>query len=708
MAEYKDGDRAVNPETGETFIYDAKSNQWLPEAPAEVEARQYGPVLGALMKMQQGLTAGYGDDLVAGARSLFGGGSYADEQAQIQAGLDQYAAEHPRIAGASEVTGAALPILATGGAGALPQAGRMIAPRAVSTAAGTRMAQVADASKVGGLYSAAAAGGNMTPQQRMDPRNTLGHMAIEGGKGAVVAGGITGGSMALSTAAQRLREPAQKLYQYVRGQVPGVAPPGPSPAASGAPGGAPGGAAPPVPPPQAGPAPSRGAQGAVLNAIEEGGMTPQSVLAATQAGRQAGVPSMPIDFAGNPAQRLARGVRTVDPKAGNLMDTRMNTRAEGQMERVGREVERGMGAPPVGPAGVQELAETRRIISDPLFAAARARGPITDPRVLQNLQERVSVYQPLHEASRQQIARTRGTGVPPPLYDDTGRLVRPPTADDIQMIKEGADRRLYNDVRGRSEPSSAMAPGDRRNLQMTMRADRPGDEPGLLPLVDEALPEYRNARREYAGATAVQNALQDGLEVVGKSADDVRAIVRNFSSEAERDAFRSGAVYGIRQQLMKAQDRSEYANVLNSIFGWGKGSKREALRGLFPDDASFARFQASMEAEIAAVKSRRFLQSGSNTADKLMEAADVAGIADDAVNTAAGNWVWPAARRAREFIHGRGAGTRYDIADAMTSTQGDDFLLALERMRQERMARMGMSPARLATSAGIANYRSQQ
>lgn len=682
--EYKDGQVAVNPDTGEAFVYNKAENKWVPQ-------ERHGPVMGALLALQNGLLLGYGDEAVAAGRAgmdlVMGrdGPGYRGHQRSVADADAIYAQEHPRVAGAANVTGASLPIvgsaIATGGASA-----PMLAPRALSTQAGTRMGTMLDATKVGALYGAAMETGQMTPEQRDSPLQTAGNMVVGAGKGGAMAATTTGGAMAVSAAAQRLREPAQRLWQYVRGQVPGTPPPG----ASQAPGG---------------PLAGRGAQGRVLDAIEDAGTSPQAVRAAVGRGRAAGVPAMPIDHVGNPGQRVARGIRTIDPRAGNLIDTRLNARAEGQLPRVANQVEQGIGAPPVGPAALPAMAAERQRVTGPLYEAARQRGPITDPAVLANLQERASVYQPLHEASRRAQQRNRGTGVPPALYDDTGKLTRPPTADDIQMIKEGADRRLYNDKRGVSEPSNAMSPSDRRDLQMTFRASREGDEPGLLPLVDDALPEYAQARQSFAGHTALENALQEGLEVAGKSADDIAATIGQLASESERAAFRSGAVYGIRQALLKAQDRSEAANVLNSIFGWGQGSKREALRQLFPDDASFARFQASAEAELAAVKSRRFLQSGSNTADKLVDAADVVtSVGADVAGAAGGNPMSKAnlVRRAVEAARGQGAGTRYEIADALTSTRGDEFLLALERMQQERLRRLTTNPAWRATAAGTA------
>lgn len=688
---YEKGTVSIDPESGQAWIFDGK--EWVPHE------YKYGPVQGALMALQNGLLLGYGDDLAAAGRAvgdkvmgLFDKDrpqrSYTEHQAMVQGGMNTYARENPRVTGAATVTGATLPLVAatvaSGGTatpGMLPAVGRTAVPNlaAQSTRAGTTLGAMKDGALYGGLYGAAQASGDRSPAQRMRVGETLGDMAVEGGKAALLGAGITG-------AISALQEPSRRMWQYVRQHVPGVPPPA--------------GVA-----PQAAPAanPGRMAQSRVLGAIEDAGMTPTAVRAAVQQGRASGVPSMPIDFAGQPAQRLTRGVRTMDPKAGNLIDERLNARAEGQMERVANQVEQGIGARPLGPAALPEMAAQRQAAADPLYTAARQRGPIMDPAVIQNLRERASVYQPLHEASRKAAERNRGTGVVSPLYNKQGKLRRPPTTDDIQMIKEGADRRLYNDKRGVSEPSSAMSPGDRRDLQMTFRANREGDDPGLLPLVDRAVPKYGQARAQFAGDTAVSNALEEGLEVVGKSSDEISSIVGGLTSEGEREAFRRGAVYGIRQQLMKAQDRSEYANVLNSIFGWGKGSKREALRGLFPDDASFARFQASAEAEIAAVKSRRMLQSGSNTADKLVEAADVAGLGHDVAEAASGNIVNPAVRQLMKLTN-PGAGTRYEIADQMTSmygNQADDFLKALEALRQQRLRQVTTLGPALRTGAAV-------
>ena len=212
-------------------------------------------------------------------------------------------------------------------------------------------------------------------------------------------------------------------------------------------------------------------------------------------------------------------------------------------------------------------------------------------------------------------------------------------------------------------------------------------------------------------ASAMQEAVEQGYTAIGKSPSEIEALIQaHTTTDGERLMFRRGVMQAIRDKLSQAADRSEAANVLNSIFGWGAGSKREALRLLIPDDRAFAQFEASARAELAAVQSRRFQVGGSNSADKFVEAADVVQMGDDITSAFAGDWRG-LARRGVQTLRGQGSGTRYEIADAMTSMYGDDasnFLTMLERLQAERLARQAGLHANLRGAAAASAQQTAQ
>jgi hypothetical protein len=234
--------------------------------------------------------------------------------------------------------------------------------------------------------------------------------------------------------------------------------------------------------------------------------------------------------------------------------------------------------------------------------------------------------------------------------------------------------------------------------------------------MNRVAPDYQAARTQFAGDTVLLEALEEGRNALNMDPRTVERTMREYSPDQKR-MFRMGAVDSIRQRMAQAADNAERANVIKSVFGFGKGEKRERLRALFENQESFDRFEAQMRAELDMKATRDFNQSNSNTATKVAEMADQeAPIADALVDAAGGNFKTAGMRLARPIADntigrvraGFRESTRADVARTLydEGAAAEDFLRSLEKAQQDRLARqrsrssLGRSSAFIAGGTG--------
>ena len=139
-------------------------------------------IAGTLRGAGQGLTFGFGDEIEAGLKTGFGLlGDYGKTVGDIRQDIDDFRVSDPALAYGSEIGGAIVPALFTGGAGAVATAGRMgvgaLAKQGAKTGA-----------KFGGAYGVGTA--------ESDPGASVFEMAKDraiGLGGGATLGAVTGG-----------------------------------------------------------------------------------------------------------------------------------------------------------------------------------------------------------------------------------------------------------------------------------------------------------------------------------------------------------------------------------------------------------------------------------------------------------------------------------------------------------------------------------
>lgn len=691
--------------TWETFAQEAQL------AAQRQQPVRHGPVEGALAQVNQGLLMGFNDEFQAGlgaiADKITGKGdlvdSYRRRQAEQELAQSQYARENPMTSGLATAAGAMLPVAAGVGAvgagvrplaavasrlrGTGPLAPAPLQP-ASSTVSGGLGAQVRQSASAGGLYGGTEAVGSAPTAEKDTLEGALG----TAGEGIAIGAALGGALPPLTAAAGKLAEPARKLSAYVGDVVGGVPPPTARQAALSA--------------PVASPEASGGAVSRALDSLEAGGMDPAVVREQVAARRGLGMPAAAVDVAPQPTQRLARAARTMGDRG--VTDANLGSRAAEQGERVAGQLERAVGVPPVPAGPGAEVAMARgRESARPLYDAAYATGRIEDEAVLRDLVDRADVWAGPHETARLLMLGSEGAAkAPKPLYGPEGELLRTPDVRDIDLIKRGVDAKLYDSRRGIArDPKDSLDAEAQRAIQQSLRG-----EGGLLPAVDRAVPVYGEARAAFQEGARIKGVIEDGADILtsGKSAADIAQELTGLTAQ-EAALYRGAALQRVLTQIREAASRAEGANVLRDIFGWSANGNRDKLRALIGDSKKFAEFEAYAKAELDAVTSRRFITGGSQTADKAAEAAqqvfDVSGTAADVTR---GGLMHTAGGIFRRMVSGLeagfNAGTRADLARGLTSTAGqdaDDFLRAVERLREQRMAGMLRRPALSATS-GVA------
>jgi hypothetical protein len=368
----------------------------------------------------------------------------------------------------------------------------------------------------------------------------------------------------------------------------------------------------------------------VLAALTEGGRSLDDVEQAVQSAAARGKPVALVDVGGRPLQKLARGARTY---SGDVIDERLSTRAAAQSDRFIDDIDDVIGKQRGIPDEIEAMISEQSAKANQLYPKARAAGIEVKPENAQQVDVlRRVLTKPKFRAAfakAQEIAEDADD----PIGDiftkaDDGSLALNtiPDVRTLDFIKRGVDAVLE---------SPDLSRYQKGQIRDQLRE--------VLSVYDELVPEYKDARRVFAGDAEVRNAYDAALNgsdrllpgemtlpgFTNASADEVKfALGKMGPSEVE--AYRKGVIAALKRQEQNIADGGDRAKRL-----FGTPSMRAKLKLIFPDDASFESFSARMGDEKSMRGSYDFLRGGSNSADKLIEAGDASdmmGVAGDAIS----------------------------------------------------------------------------
>lgn len=421
----------------------------------------------------------------------------------------------------------------------------------------------------------------------------------------------------------------------------------------------------------------------LLQSLERAGLTRETIEKAGQATDVK--PETILDLGGQNVRRLGRAVRTTPGKGSEELDRFMANRAAGAEERILDDLleTTGRGARTNTVAEFDALVDARRANAQPLYETAY-EATIQSKVVKEALD--IPEFQRAYEAGRR-IARVEKRALP--SIEEGIKSGFPVEA--IDYMKRGLDAVIETG----SESGRSLSRTEARALR-----NRLGE---VLEDVDQAVPAYKQARAQFAGDSELIEALEQGKKLFTMHPDEANKVLEGLS-EAGRDRFRQGALEALADRIEGVAPGNDISRRVAE-----KTLDQKRLRLVFPDDASFGRFQELIGREANMNASRNFLRGNSQTADKLAELADLAGVSIDALFSGPGAL---AQRGMRALIERGRAGMTERTAEALSKrltaeTGSQSFQALLEALTQAEL-RATQQATRQAGTAGRAGRAAAQ
>jgi hypothetical protein len=339
-----------------------------------------------------------------------------------------------------------------------------------------------------------------------------------------------------------------------------------------------------------------------LNAIADEAMPGPNTLGRVSSDK----PLIMADYGGENLRGTTRVARTLPGKGKNEIPEMLAERSAGAEERVLDDLLQTTGIKDrtntfqKAEDIIRERAETSR----PLYQAAHSV-EVKDDRLRKFF--KIPAFQKAYERAAR-IAQLEGDEVPAleKIIQDGGAV--PVKA--IDYLKRGLDDLVESGSRGESGMGKAEA-GALRKLKNEM-----------LDVTDELVPEFMEARGFYRGESELLEALESGRGLFKMHPDQAAQVLKNPKlSQGERELMKRGMFEALADRIENIPTGNDIARRVGD-----KTMDQKRLRLLFDDDASFDRFKELLGQEARMHQTKNYITGGSQTADKLAELADLAGV----------------------------------------------------------------------------------
>lgn len=379
-----------------------------------------------------------------------------------------------------------------------------------------------------------------------------------------------------------------------------------------------------------------------------------------------GKPLAPVDLGGIPAQRMARGLKTSSPQAETVFREALEPRGDATVQRV---IDHAKELTGIKRANAFETHEGLKARTSAEGDASYGKvwgdnggGELTDPAHLAEIDRlkatpagaqgwkmaekmmandgaapKVPVpegYSPEQWADVQKAAQAQGLALP-------GGSA--PTLRELHYWKLALD-----DLKTPGLNAGEGAGGLGYNMGRSIH----GVQKKLLGVMDEASPDYKTARSQFADNKSIEHASALGQEHWTRDPAESAALLKRMTP-GEQTLYRDQAFDKWAQRVENGPEdvSKSQAKPLNVA----------RLRSLFPDEASFTKFQEGLKHEATMRATEKGVLSGSTTADKMADMAGLAGVTLPEVLHAATGRVMPlvhgVAGRAIRALSTKQAGT---------------------------------------------------
>jgi hypothetical protein len=492
-----------------------------PAAPVRPQAPRPNAMLpGAAGQALQGLSMGFSDEAIARLRSMGGNQSYEDLVKAEREGLRKYAEENPRTAVASELGGALVPALFTGGAGAVPSVSKAVGPKLAGMLFGK-------APSIPRMMGYGAGSGAVTAVGTSEkPPGELGGEAV---KGATV-GAVTTGTLGLL--GKYVAMPAFSKIKQSLGF--GDA--------------------------------NKAADLAIVKALEKDGMTPDQALAKMQAMSRGEITL--ADLGENTAALLRNATAAPSP-ARRIGKSELVNREMERIPRVSEDLRTLMSGSKDFYTDVLDLIKKRKDEADPLYKAAYAGAPTFSPATAPDI-ARLRNLPTFKEAMKIGAKRMADNeiDITDPRNTLRGLHETKIALDDMieNAMREGSGgqaatllnmkRRLLADME-KASPEYKIARQTFAGDSELLTAMKEGQQIYTMPELDmrKLIDRFKDSPSEYdAFRSGISQAMLEKLRVAGPTADPVKSILSRDAEQKLRRAFRDDAAFDeFKDRLMQEQ-----------------------------------------------------------------------------------------------------------------------------------------------------------
>lgn len=317
-----------------------------------------------------------------------------------------------------------------------------------------------------------------------------------------------------------------------------------------------------------------------------------------------GPDAMPMDLGPN-LQRQAGALAASPGEGQQIIRSALTDRQSGAGGRVAGALDDTLGQNVDTLAMADEISTRQSAAAKPLYDAAYSK-PVPFTQDLEELLTRPSAAKALRKA--QSLAADEG--IPSQQWfanvaDDGGVSIKNvPDVRQLDLTKRALDDMI--DVAKRAGSNNEA------RIYMQMK-DR------LVGMIDDAVPEYKQARAAYAGPAAVKDAMEEGGAVFNDAMTPNQLRTRMMKmGDAEKEAFVQGARAQVADIMGTARNDALAAR---SMFQ--KGYNKEKLAILLGEDEA-VRLLKSLDAETAFTKTRDVVTGNSETAARQAAQKEIA------------------------------------------------------------------------------------
>lgn len=610
----------------------------------------------------QGLSLGFGDEFEAGVKTLINKKPYDQNIAAIQFAKQEFEAERPIAAAATEVFGS-LPTAVLGGAGTAATLAR-VAPQTMRAGAAISPSLRALGTTTGGgaITGGLVGAGQAEEGNRLEGAKRGAQIAALVSPLALVGQKVVGGALTKTADATGLTDATQRIVEATK-NTPAVSKiTGKTAEFFGL----------------TDDAIQRRADTKIIQALQRDKLTVQEVRSAMDTIRKSGYkPETIMEVGGESTKRLGETVASY-PAGGSVAAKMVEERKAGAAERILTDFKAAFNANADPMDLADNLIATRTAASAPLYKAAFDKSGVIGGESIDRVMQDPAFVRAYERANRLALREVDEAGnvVGKALPDllESGNAFDLKT---INFIKRGIDAEInYSKL-----PTSGLEKTEVDSIKNLRTV--------FMRNVDEQAPkEYKQARDAFAGPSQVIDAIDSGRSFFDIDARQLRKTY-DALGPSEKDGFSIGAYDAIRTKIQSGADGIDQVRRT-----FGSPEKRDQIRVLIGEDA-FTTLESQLARERAIRTTDMKLTGGSQTQPRATAQAEFEGATELVPQIANKGLVRGATDYLLRSTSGTGSRTAEQLAPDLFSINPDvqanmlNRLLNLDEYLKQQSIRQG-------------------